>query len=167
MTIGVNPASSAGFQHIPKSSAKETTGLGPKRAIGKVATRQRRYRHTQIFVPTGGAQISLVLREPSLNLNPVIRVIDQVAQVVRTYRRFRAAELSRPGTRRTTGGGSRSKRRHRLFHINRAAASPASTHRTSVVCKPSLVIADEPTGSLCARSHPRSHLGLSGAGSAM
>ena len=39
-----------------------------------------------------GAQISLIQQEPLLSLNPVIRVIDQVAEVLRAHGMARAAE---------------------------------------------------------------------------
>ena len=100
-----------------------------------------------------GAQISLIQQEPLLSLNPVIRVVDQVAEVLRAHltisgdeRRQRArTALERVGL---AGKSLQQAYPHQLSGGQRQRVLIAQ----AIVCGPSLVIADEPTGALDAVS---------------
>ena len=96
-----------------------------------------------------GAQISFIPQEPLLSLNPVIRVIDQVGEVVRAHTNLGRRE-------------SRGRARAALLEVGLEPESlhAAYPHQLSggqrqrvliaqaIVCHPALLIADEPTGSL-------------------
>lgn len=101
-----------------------------------------------------GAQISLVSQEPGIALSPVLRVGDQIAEVVRAHRawnwnRCRAeakSMLARVGLRDID----------RIYSTYPSQLSGGQCQRIvlaqALVCEPALVIADEPTASLDACS---------------
>src|SRR5579871_3521961 len=100
-----------------------------------------------------GARISFIPQEALLNLNPVLRVVDQVAHVVRAHR-----NISRAGCR------SLARSALEQAGLRGVAVQEAYPHQLSggqrqrvliaqaIVCQPALVIADEPTASLDAVS---------------
>jgi peptide/nickel transport system ATP-binding protein len=111
-----------------------------------------------------GAQISLIQQEPSLSLNPVIRVIDQVAEVLRAH-----GAAHRAGLRAVRGAGAAADRKQRARSALQRVGLAESLHDAyphqlsggqrqrvaiaqAIVCGPSLVIADEPAGALDAVS---------------
>lgn len=96
-----------------------------------------------------GAEISLVYQDSSV-LNPVMRVGDQVTEVVRAHRRWpmrRAREEAEAVFAAVGLGGS-----DRIYTSYPHQLSGGQRQRIviaqALVCKPALVIADEPTASL-------------------
>ncbi len=101
-----------------------------------------------------GAGISMVFQEPEIALNPVMRVRDQVAEVIHAHKDLRWAQcradaelsLARVGLPNT----------QRIFSAYPHQLSGGQRQRVALaqalVCEPALVIADEPTASLDARS---------------
>jgi ABC-type glutathione transport system ATPase component len=101
-----------------------------------------------------GAQISMVFQEPEQALSPVMRIADQVAEVIRAHTKStrkhcrEAAEsvLAQVGLPATP----------RIFSAYPHQLSGGQRQRVvlaqALACKPSLIIADEPTASLDTRS---------------
>jgi len=101
-----------------------------------------------------GAGISLVFQEPGIALNPVMRVRDQVAEVIHAHRDLQweqchadaEAALARVGLPNT----------QRIFSAYPHQLSGGQQQRVALAqalaCEPALLIADEPTASLDAHS---------------
>jgi ABC-type glutathione transport system ATPase component len=101
-----------------------------------------------------GAGISMVFQEPGIALNPVMRVREQVAEVIHAHRKLKwetcraDAELAliRVGLPNT----------QRIFSAYPHQLSGGQRQRVvlaqALACDPALVIADEPTASVDARS---------------
>jgi peptide/nickel transport system ATP-binding protein len=100
-----------------------------------------------------GSQISLVFQEPEISLSPVMRAGDQVSEVIRAHRNW--------SRRRSANEAQTTLARVGLADPRVFAAYPhqlSGGQRQRVVlaqalaCQPALLIADEPTASLDARS---------------
>ncbi len=101
-----------------------------------------------------GASISLIYQEPGISLSPVLRVGAQIAEVVHAHKQWSWAKcreeahsmLARVGLEPTK----------RIFAAYPHQLSGGQLQRVvlaqALVCGPALVIADEPTASLDARS---------------
>ena len=100
--------------------------------------------------PIRGKEVSLISQDPALSLNPVIRVGDQIAEVIRahapigrTERRRQVEELLRAvGFDQPTQ--TYSAYPHQLSGGQRQRIAIAQ----AIACRPLLVIADEPTSKL-------------------
>jgi peptide/nickel transport system ATP-binding protein len=101
-----------------------------------------------------GAGISMVFQEPEIALNPVMRVREQVAEVIRAHSDLKwetcraEAELTLARVGLPTTQRIYSAYPHQLSGGQRQRVVLAQ----ALACKPALVIADEPTASLDARS---------------
>ncbi|MFZ0639325.1 MAG: ABC transporter ATP-binding protein [Candidatus Acidiferrales bacterium] len=101
-----------------------------------------------------GSKISVVFQEPGIALSPVMRVGDQVAEVIHAHRRWKwkrcraeaEAILARVGLGQSA----------RIFSAYPHQLSGGQGQRVvlaqALCCEPALLVADEPTASLDARS---------------
>ena len=103
-----------------------------------------------------GKEISIMYQEPALALNPVMRVGDQIAEVIRAHE-----QLSRKECRERVWDLLRSvclDQRPRIYQAYPHELSGGECHRIviaqAVACRPWLVIADEPTAGLDAELKP-------------
>jgi oligopeptide/dipeptide ABC transporter ATP-binding protein len=97
-----------------------------------------------------GAKISMIFQEPGLSLNPVMRVGDQIAEVIRAHS-TRDRKLRKQGCElilREVGFSDVD----RIYKAYPHQLSGGELHRVAIaqalVCHPDLVIADEPTRAL-------------------
>jgi ABC-type glutathione transport system ATPase component len=100
-----------------------------------------------------GSEISLVFQEPEIALCPVMRAGEQVAEVIRAHRKWdwpRCRQEARNGLARVGLA------EQRFFSAYPNQLSGGQRQRVvlaqALACEPTLLIADEPTASLDARS---------------
>jgi oligopeptide/dipeptide ABC transporter ATP-binding protein len=97
-----------------------------------------------------GARISLIRQEPGLSLSPVMRIGDQISEVIRAHsgmkRKLRRQSVE--ATLRAVGLSDTI----RIYNAYPHQLSGGELHRVAIaqalVCQPDLVIADEPTRAL-------------------
>jgi ABC-type glutathione transport system ATPase component len=101
-----------------------------------------------------GARISMVFQEPGIALNPVMQVRDQVAEVIHAHKDLRWKQCRENAELALVRLGLPNDRR--IFSAYPHQLSKGQQQRVSLAqalaCEPALVIADEPTASLDARS---------------
>jgi peptide/nickel transport system ATP-binding protein len=139
-------------------SGKTTTALAllsllPTSAVSKGSARFRGVELMEASEATlqkiRGARISFVPQEPLLSLNPVIRAIDQVSAVLRAHTCLTHRECRHRARAALEQAGLDTERLHRSYpHQLSGGQRQRVLIAQAIVCRPSLVIADEPTGSL-------------------
>jgi ABC-type glutathione transport system ATPase component len=101
-----------------------------------------------------GAGISMVFQEPGIALNPVMQVRDQVAEVIHAHKDLNWKECRENAELMLGRAGL--PRDQRIFSAYPHQLSKGQQQRVALAqalaCEPALVIADEPTASLDARS---------------
>jgi ABC-type glutathione transport system ATPase component len=101
-----------------------------------------------------GAEISVVFQEPGIALNPVMRVRDQVAEVIHAHKTFSWEKCRTDAQEALVRVGLPDT--PRIFSAYPHQLSGGQRQRVALaqalVCEPALVIADEPTASVDARS---------------
>jgi peptide/nickel transport system ATP-binding protein len=106
--------------------------------------------HESAFQEIRGAEISMIFQESGLALNPVMRVGEQVCEVIRAHRNWNRQQCRKEVERvlekvRLPGG-------ERIFNAYPHQLSGGERQRVmiaqGIACEPALLIADEPTASL-------------------
>jgi oligopeptide/dipeptide ABC transporter ATP-binding protein len=97
-----------------------------------------------------GAKVAMIFQEPGLSLSPVMRAGDQISEVIRAHRSGKSKQRKKEVQSALKDAG--------ITDVNRICRayphqlSGGELHRVAIaqalVCRPALVIADEPTRSL-------------------
>ena len=131
---------------LPNDSAR-VTGSALLRGRDLLAMKERELQKIR------GAEISLVLQEPEIALSPVMRAGDQISEVIHAHRNgnwLSCRAAARSALARVGLAGER------IFAAYPHQLSGGQRQRVvlaqALACEPALVIADEPTASLDARS---------------
>ena len=96
-----------------------------------------------------GAQISLLGQDPNQALNPVLRVGEQVAQVVRAHNSMTAPKCRQQAKEMLESVGLGDARFYDAYpHQLSGGQKQRVVIAQALVCRPSLLIADEPTSAL-------------------
>jgi peptide/nickel transport system ATP-binding protein len=97
-----------------------------------------------------GAKVAMIFQEPGLSLSPVMRAGDQIGEVLRAHRRGRRNERRQEVEAALRDAGLPEV--DRTYRAYAHQLSGGELHRVAIaqalVCRPALVIADEPTRSL-------------------
>jgi len=97
-----------------------------------------------------GAQISLIHQEPGLSLSPVTRVGEQISEVLRAHRSMK--RILREQECKAMLGKVQLGDVDRIYNAYPHQLSGGELHRVAIaqalICRPELVICDEPTSSL-------------------
>ncbi|HEY0703969.1 MAG TPA: ABC transporter ATP-binding protein [Candidatus Acidoferrales bacterium] len=101
-----------------------------------------------------GAEISMVFQEPEQALSPVLRIVDQVAEVIHAHSKLNWKECRAESRRMLERVGLPAT--PRIFAAYPHQLSGGQRQRVvlaqALACKPALIVADEPTASLDSRS---------------
>jgi peptide/nickel transport system ATP-binding protein len=97
-----------------------------------------------------GAKVAMIFQEPGLSLSPVMRAGDQIGEVLRAHRRGGGKERRQEVEAALRDAGLPEV--DRIYRAYPHQLSGGELHRVAIaqalVCRPALVIADEPTRSL-------------------
>jgi ABC-type glutathione transport system ATPase component len=97
-----------------------------------------------------GARIAMIFQEPGLSLSPVMRAGDQIGEVIRAHRNGSSKQRKQEVESALEDAGIADV--ERIYRAYPHQLSGGELHRVAIaqalVCRPALVIADEPTRSL-------------------
>jgi ABC-type glutathione transport system ATPase component len=113
---------------------------------GSIRFRGAELRNARSFEQIRGGGIALILQDPLLALNPVLRAGDQVAEVVRAHRSLSGSELRSEveSLFRLVGLGDSARLRQAYPHQLSGGERQRVLIAQALAGRPSLVIADEP-----------------------
>ena len=129
---------------LPRKAARVVRGevrLGGEDLLAALPQRMRQVR---------GAEIAMIFQEPLTALNPVQRVGDQIAEMIRTHRPVRRSEARRraAGLLDRVGIPDAARRARRYPHELSGGMRQRVMIAMAITLEPAVLIADEPTTAL-------------------
>ena len=109
-----------------------------------------RTKTTRQILEIRGARVSMVFQDPSTSLNPIMRLGDQLAEVLIRHRGLSARAAFEEGTALLARTGIRSpaEMMRRYPHQASGGEKQRVVIATAIACNPDLIIFDEPTTAL-------------------
>lgn len=95
-----------------------------------------------------GHKISMIFQDPMTSLNPVKRVVDQIAEVIKTHNKVSAAEATAEAIRMLGKVGIAENRVREYPHQFSGGMKQRVVIAMALACNPDLLLADEPTTAL-------------------
>jgi oligopeptide/dipeptide ABC transporter ATP-binding protein len=106
--------------------------------------------HEKNMLKIRGQEISMIFQDPMTSLDPVFKIGDQITEMLRTHRPISKAEAREEAVRALTlvGIPEPEKRMNSYPHEFSGGMRQRVFIAMSIVCRPKLIIADEPTTAL-------------------
>lgn len=95
-----------------------------------------------------GGQISMIFQDPMTSLNPVMRVVDQIAEGIRVHRNVSKSEAEEEAKKMLNMVGISSDRAREYPHQFSGGMKQRVVIAMALSCEPELLLADEPTTAL-------------------
>ena len=140
-------------------AGKTTTALSLERLIldtqGKIVSGEIYFDGKDILKCTDkemqsirGNDISMIFQDPMTALNPIIRVGEQIAEVIRLHQKCSAADAQKQALDMLEKVGIRAERGEEYPHQFSGGMKQRVVIAIALACRPKLLIADEPTTAL-------------------
>lgn len=95
-----------------------------------------------------GGKISMIFQDPMTSLNPVMRVVDQIAEGIRVHRNVSKSEAEEEAKKMLNMVGISSDRAREYPHQFSGGMKQRVVIAMALSCEPELLLADEPTTAL-------------------
>lgn len=95
-----------------------------------------------------GKDISMIFQDPMSALNPTMKIVEQIAEVISLHKEYSEAEAHREAIRMLEKVGIRGERGEEYPHQFSGGMKQRVVIAIALACSPELIIADEPTTAL-------------------